>query len=120
MGSICMQVQDLSKVFHGKTVVDGLSFSVEQGQVFGLLGHNGAGKSTTMELLLGLKKLDHGKAVILGKEAAKHRKEIFEKVGVQLQSSHYQAAIRVGEVCREHAVMYRNPCAYQELLEPFR
>ena len=58
-------------------------------QVFGLLGHNGAGKSTTIDLLLGLKKPDSGTALMFGKEASKHRKEVFERVGVQLQSSNY-------------------------------
>lgn len=119
MSTECINVSGLTKSFHGRKVVDGLSFSVEKGQVFGLLGHNGAGKSTTIEMILGLKKPDSGKAVLLGKEATKHRKEIFEKVGVQLQASHYQAAIRVDEVCKEHAALYRQPKDYQELLEKF-
>lgn len=119
MGEKCMEVCGLTKSFHGKKVVDALSFSVKKGQVFGLLGHNGAGKSTTIEMLFGLKKPDDGNAWIFGKEAAKYRKEIFEKVGVQLQSSHYQAAIRVDEVCREHAALYQRPKDYHELLHQF-
>lgn len=115
----CIEVHELSKTFNGRRVVDGLSFSVEKGQVFGLLGHNGAGKSTTIEMILGLKKPDSGYAKILGKEAAANRKEIFEKTGVQLQASSYQAAIRVGEVCEEHAALYKNPEDYHELLEQF-
>lgn len=56
MSTECMKIKNLSKSFHGRKVVDSLSFSVETGQVFGLLGHNGAGKSTTIEMILGLKK----------------------------------------------------------------
>lgn len=119
MSTSCIEVCELSKAFHGRKVVDNLTFSVEKGQVFGLLGHNGAGKSTTIEMILGLKKPDSGQAVILGKEAAKHRREIFEKVGVQLQASSYQAAIRVDEVCREHAALYKEPKDYRGLLEKF-
>ncbi|MGN0293241.1 MAG: ABC transporter ATP-binding protein [Lachnospiraceae bacterium] len=119
MYTACIEACDLTKSFHGRKVVDGLSFTVEKGQVFGLLGHNGAGKSTTIEMLLGLKKPDGGKAFIQGQKAAKHRKEIFEKAGVQFQSSSYQAAIRVDEVCREHAALYRNPADYRKLLEEF-
>lgn len=115
----CIEVCGLTKSFHGRKVVDGLSFSVRKGQAFGLLGHNGAGKSTTIEMILGLKKPDRGKAVILGREAAKCRKEIFERVGVQFQASNYQAAIRVDEVCREHAALYRHPQNYHGLLEEF-
>lgn len=119
MSTTCIEACELTKSFNGQKVVDGLSFSVEKGQVFGLLGHNGAGKSTTIEMILGLKTPDSGKAVILDKEASKYRKEIFEKVGVQLQASNYQAAIRVDEVCMEHASLYRNPKDYQELLAKF-
>ncbi|MGN1165991.1 MAG: ATP-binding cassette domain-containing protein, partial [Lachnospiraceae bacterium] len=52
----CIEVKDLTKSFGGRVVVDGITFRVEKGEVFGLLGHNGAGKSTTIDLLLGLKK----------------------------------------------------------------
>lgn len=119
MSTECIRVQGLTKSFHGRKVVDNISFSVKRGEVFGLLGHNGVGKSTTIEMILGLKKPEQGNAVLLGMEAAKHRKEVFEKVGVQLQASNYQAAIRVEEVCREHAALYRHPKEYRELLEQF-
>lgn len=81
--SICLEANNLTKSFQGRCVVDGLSFQVHSGEVFGLLGHNGAGKSTTIELLLGLKKADKGQASIFGVDARTHRKEVFEKVGVQ-------------------------------------
>lgn len=45
--STCITVDGLTKSYAGRTVVDHLSFAVQQGEVFGLLGHNGAGKSTT-------------------------------------------------------------------------
>lgn len=119
MSTECIKVRQLTKSFNGRKVVDELSFVVKKGQVFGLLGHNGAGKSTTIEMILGLKKPDSGNVLILGKEAAKYRKEIFEKVGVQLQSSNYQAAIRVDEICKERAALYKNPKDYREMLEKF-
>ena len=119
MNTKCIEVRNLTKSFHGRKVVDDLSFSVEKGQVFGLLGHNGAGKSTTIEMILGIKRPDNGTAEILGMEAAKHRKEVFEKVGVQLQSSAYQEAIRVKEVCEEYAMLYQNSFDYEVLLEQF-
>lgn len=64
--SVCLEANNLTKSFQGRCVVDGLSFQVHSGEVFGLLGHNGAGKSTTIELLLGLKKPDRGQARIFG------------------------------------------------------
>ena len=119
MSESIVRVCNISKSFGGRKVVDNLSLSVEPGEVFGLLGHNGAGKSTTIEMILGIKKPDEGSAHILGKDAASHRKEVFEKVGVQLQSSAYQAAIKVGEVCEEFASLYRNPADYPSLLDQF-
>ena len=119
MSTECVKARELTKAYHGRNVVDHLSFSVRTGEVFGLLGHNGAGKSTTIEIILGLKRPDTGTALIFEREAEKNRKELFEKVGVQLQSSSYQAAIRVDEVCREHAALYKHPQDYQKLLEKF-
>ena len=119
MKEICIEVSHLSKSYKGRKVVDDVSFSVEKGMVFGLLGHNGAGKSTSIEMMLGLKKPDQGKALIFGKEVAKHKKESFEKIGVQLQSSFYQNAIRVEEICMERMALYQKPRDYKELLEQF-
>ncbi len=119
MSQVCLEARNITKSFDGRSVVSNLSFSVEKGQVFGLLGHNGAGKSTTIDLLLGLKKSDSGTALMFGKEASKHRKEVFERVGVQLQSSNYQAAIRVDELCQEHAALYTDAEDYHELLRKF-
>ena len=99
--------------------MDDLSFEVKKGEVFGLLGHNGAGKSTTIEMILGLRKPDAGELTIFGMEAAKHRKEVFEKIGVQFQTSAYQEAIRVDEVCEEYASLHRAPADYKGLLEQF-
>ena len=93
-----VSVRNLTKSFSGRAVVDALSFGVQQGEVFALLGHNGAGKSTTIDLILGLKVPDGGTAKILGMDAAKHRKQVFERVGVQLQHTQYQPNITVEEV----------------------
>ena len=53
-------VEGLTKSYNGKTVVDHLDLSVKSGTVFGLLGANGAGKSTTIECMLGTKQADSG------------------------------------------------------------
>ncbi|MGN0167836.1 MAG: ABC transporter ATP-binding protein [Acetatifactor sp.] len=117
--STCIEVNDLTKSFRGRTVVNGISFHVETGEVFGLLGHNGAGKSTTIDLLLGLKKPDKGTGRIFGMEPASNRKAVFERVGVQLQSSNYQNNIRVDEICRQMSALYEDPEDYHRLLQFF-
>lgn len=117
---LCMEVNQLTKSFRGRTVVDHLSFRVKEQEVFGLLGPNGAGKSTTIETVLGLKKADSGTAEVLGCDPVKKRREIFERIGVQLQSSHYQNYIRVGEICEEMSVLYSHPADYHKLLRQFK
>ena len=67
-------VQGLTKAYDGKTVVDHLDLTVKSGTVFGLLGANGAGKSTTIECMLGTKQADTGTVRLLGQAPEKHRR----------------------------------------------
>ena len=119
MNEPSVSVKNLTKSFSGRRVVDNLSFDVQKGEVFALLGHNGAGKSTTIDLILGLKAPEEGFAKILGTNAAKNRKKVFERVGVQLQNTQYQPNITVEEACIEYASLYSAPADYQQLLEQF-
>lgn len=114
-----IKVENLKKCYKEKIAVDNLSFEVKKGEFFGLLGHNGAGKSTTIDCILGLKKFQEGKTSILGMEASLNRKVLFEKVGVQLQQSCYQDKIKVYELCQETAVLYNDTQDYNKLLEEF-
>ena len=60
MNEPAVSVKSLTKSFSGRRVVNNLSFEVQKGEVFALLGHNGAGKSTTIDLILGLKSPEEG------------------------------------------------------------
>ncbi len=71
-----IEVSDITKTYNGRTVVDRLSFSVDKGEVFGLLGHNGAGKSTTIDCLLGLTKPDSGQCTYLRTECSQTQKNV--------------------------------------------
>ena len=119
MNEPSVSVRNLTKAFSGRRVVDDLSFDVHRGEVFALLGHNGAGKSTTIDLILGLKSPDGGSARMLGMDAAKNRKRVFERVGVQLQNTRYQPNITVEEACIEYASLYVRPADHLRLLEQF-
>ncbi len=120
MSETVISVCEVEKSFHGRKVVDGLSLSVNRGEVVGLLGHNGAGKSTTIEMILGMKRPEKGRTKIFGMDARKHRKQVFERVGVQMQSSSYQDGIRVDEICEEYASLYREVADWKELLCQFK
>ena len=82
-------VEGLTKSYHGKTVVDHLNFSVKSGTVFGLLGANGAGKSTTIECMLGTKQADSGTVRLLGQDPSRRRRRLFQRIGVQFQEGDY-------------------------------
>ena len=112
-------VKNLSKTYGEHVAVDSLSFTVLKGSVFGLLGANGAGKSTSLECILGTKKMDCGEVFILGKNPVKDRTDVFEKTGVQFQEAKYQELIKVSELCENTACVYKNPNDYKELLSDF-
>ena len=114
-----LQVQNLSKSYGSVAAVSGLSLSVARGEVFGLLGPNGAGTSTSIECMLGVKKASAGTVEILGINPSEGRKTLFERVGVQFQETGYQDKIRVEEVCRMTAALYRKPADWQRLLAVF-
>ena len=112
-------VQGLTKAYDGKTVVDHLDLTVKSGTVFGLLGANGAGKSTTIECMLGTKQADAGTVRLLGQDPKKHRRALFERIGVQFQEGNYHPEIKVSEICEETASLYRAPADWRKLCQQF-
>lgn len=114
-----ISVKQLSKSYGGLTAVQGLDLSVMQETVFGLLGANGAGKSTTIECMLGTRKPDAGTVSILGMNPLLQRKQLFENVGVQFQEANYQDKVTVAELCEVTQSLYRNVVDYGELLKQF-
>lgn len=114
-----VSVQNLCKSYGEKQVLKNLNLSVKHGTVFGLLGANGAGKSTTIECILGTKKADSGTVTLLGQDPKKSRRSLFQKIGVQFQEGDYQQEIKVQELCEETACLYRNPADWKALCAQF-
>nr|WP_315024460.1 ABC transporter ATP-binding protein [uncultured Aminipila sp.] len=114
-----IKVDKLCKSYTGIRVIENLDISVSQGEVFGLLGANGAGKSTTIECILGTKKSDSGTVSILGMNPHSERKKLYQRVGVQFQEANYQDKITVMELCQEVFCLYKNPSDYKALLKQF-
>ncbi|NOY11355.1 MAG: ABC transporter ATP-binding protein [Archaeoglobi archaeon] len=75
-----IEVLNLEKRFGNTKALDGLTFSVGKGEIYALLGKNGAGKSTTLKILAGLLRPDNGCARILGRDV-RDRKSVLERVG---------------------------------------
>ncbi len=114
-----IEVKELCKSYANLKAVQNINISIRRGEVFGLLGANGAGKSTTIECMLGTKKQDNGTVSILGMNPQTDRKRLYERVGVQFQEANYQEKIRVAELCETTASLYKNSLNYRKLLEEF-
>lgn len=114
-----IKVEQLSKTYDNLLAVDKINLSVKYGTVYGLLGANGAGKSTTIECILGTKNADSGTVSVLNCNPHKDRRRMFQKVGVQFQEGDYQPEIKVSELCEENACLYEAPADWKNLCEQF-
>src|ERR1700753_3264758 len=89
-----IEVAHLHKAYGPTVAVDDVSFTVEPGEIFGILGRNGAGKTTTVECITGLRKPDRGRISVLGLDRQRDHDELREQVGVQLQDGQLPEKIR--------------------------
>lgn len=97
---VLVEIQEVTKVIKGKTIIDSVSFDVKKGEVFGFLGPNGAGKTTTIRMLVGLIGITSGDIKILGSSI----KTDFEK-----------AVSHIGAIV-ENPEMYKFLSGYQNLI----
>ena len=90
MKTAIIQTEDLTKSYHHRPVVDGVSFLIEQNSIYGFLGPNGAGKTTTMKLLLGLTPKDSGSISILGHQMnEENRIAVLSETGSLIENPSY-------------------------------
>src|ERR1700682_6298437 len=113
-----IQVSGIRKTY-GKTVaVDEVSFEVHDGEIFGLIGPNGDGKTTTMECVEGLRKPDRGSISVLGLDPYRQVYQLQDRIGVQLQQAQLQKRIKVWEPVDLWASLYKKkPSDAARLLE---
>ncbi len=82
-----VEIQGMAKSFNGSPVLDEINFKVRKGEIFGYLGPNGSGKTTTMRIMLGLLKPTSGKALINGKEPDDSNSDLRSRIGVLLENN---------------------------------
>ena len=112
-----VEVTELTKHYGKHAAVDGVSFSVQEGEIFGILGPNGAGKTTTVESIAGLRKPDGGTIRILGLDPQRDRDQLRRVVGVQLQESELPERMTVIEAVELFASFYEDPADPDTLIE---
>ncbi len=93
--SVIVECEHLTKSYGDLIAVNDVSFSVEEGEIFGLVGPNGAGKTTLIEMIEGLRTPDSGLIKALGLDPTKQSDELKEKIGVLLQTTSIQPDIKV-------------------------
>ncbi|GAA4039126.1 ABC transporter ATP-binding protein [Nonomuraea soli] len=110
-------VEGLRKHYGPVRAVDGVSFTIEPGEVFALLGPNGAGKTTAVEILEGHRIRDGGTVSVLGFDPATGGRAYRERIGIVLQEAGFEEEFSVVELVRLYAGFYPRPRLPDEVIE---
>ena len=98
MNKNVITVKKLRKSYGRLKAIDGISFTVEKGEIFAMLGPNGAGKTTALEIIEGLIKPTGGSIDVLGINPQHKPQEVKKRIGIQLQSTAYYEYLNLGEL----------------------
>src|SRR3990170_5328385 len=98
MKNTIISIRNLVKNYGTFEAVKNISFDVYQGEIFGLLGQNGAGKSTTLEIIETLREKTSGEVIVNGFNLDKDPDEIKKIIGVQLQAAGFYPNLRLSEL----------------------
>jgi ABC-2 type transport system ATP-binding protein len=112
--NVVLEVKNLSKTYpgaRGALALKGIDFSVRRGEIFGILGINGAGKSTTLNILMGLVSPSGGKIKILGKNFFGHESELKERMNIATAYADLATSLTVYENLSVYAKLYGVPSA---------
>ena len=106
MNEIVIETENLTKTFGNFTAVNHISFKVFEGEIFGFLGANGAGKTTAMRMLCGLSKPTSGKGTVAGFDIYRQAKNVKENIGYMSQKFSLYEDLKVWENIRLFAGIY--------------
>jgi ABC-2 type transport system ATP-binding protein len=112
-----VEVENLHKRYRDKVAVHDVSFTVDEGEIFGILGPNGAGKTTTVECVEGLRRPDGGRITVLGLDPRRDRTRLRRRIGAQLQDSQLPEKMTVREALDLYASFYPQPADWPRLLD---
>jgi ABC-2 type transport system ATP-binding protein len=113
-----IEVFNLTRQYDGLRAVDGISFSVEAGEIFGFLGPNGAGKTTTIRMLTGQLLPSSGTAKVAGYDIVTERQKLKPKIGVVFDSQNLYERMSARENLTFYAHLYRtNKSRIDEVLD---
>lgn len=102
-----LEVKNLAKTFGSTVAVDNISFTLQEGEILGMLGSNGAGKTTTIQMLLGVLTPSNGEILYFGKRFGEYREEILEQVNFSSTYTNLPWLLTVEENLITFAYLYR-------------
>lgn len=108
MNENVIEIENISKDFRRKTVLKDLNLSVPKGVVYGVLGRNGVGKTTTIRILLGLLYPDRGRTEVLGLNSQKYGDKIRQKVGFVAEGQQLYQWMTIKEILWFNSSFYKN------------
>ncbi|MGO8685011.1 MAG: ATP-binding cassette domain-containing protein, partial [Thermoleophilia bacterium] len=117
LGASALEIKDLRVSYGPKRAVAGVSLVINEGEIFGLLGPNGAGKTTTLSAIEGLLRPDAGTILVGGVDSRSDPLGAKSRLGVQLQSTGFPAALTIREIVRLYAGLYGLPLSISEQRE---
>ena len=109
--------QGLRKRYGDTLAVDEVTLDIEEGEIYGILGRNGAGKTTSVEIIAGLRRPDEGTVTVLGLDPWRDRARLRTVLGVQLQTTALHGALTVREMVRLYRSFYREGAEPDALIE---
>jgi len=112
-----IEVRNLHKAYDEVTAVDDVSFNVDEGEIFGIIGPNGSGKTTTIESVIGLRKPDGGSVSVLGLDPQTEARKLGNRIGTQLQEAALPERMKVWEALDLYASFYEKTVPWEPLVE---
>ena len=86
MHDLIVETQQLTKKYGDQTVVNNVNLHIQRGKIYGLLGRNGAGKTTIMKMILGLTRATSGEIIVFGQNIRKNRERVYPRIGAIIET----------------------------------
>ncbi|MFJ7935091.1 ABC transporter ATP-binding protein [Sporosarcina sp. NPDC096371] len=119
-----INVNNLKKSYGTNNVLKGLNFQAKEGEVIGVIGKNGAGKSTFLEILMTIKQYDAGTVVLFNEElhslSTARMEQIRQQISVVLQPTQFYKTLKVEELLKLFKSYYKSPLDIKTIIEDFK
>ena len=111
MNKYVIETKQLTKTYGEQTVVNSVNIHVKQGQIYGLLGRNGAGKTTIMKMILGLTDITSGEVDVFGQNIKGREKRVYPRIGAIIETPGFYPNLTGTENLEIFAKLARYCCA---------